>query len=158
MAVGMFDEQFKGPEDYDLWLRVASAGEKSVTRAQCMNKATCLGNQVPGGVACAIVPLTCYRCRPGSLSHDDRKFLPQVLKVLDKAFGEGGALCGYRELRTRAMAEQYYSASWMAFLRGSRMDALRLLVRAVVWYPLVDGRHQAGLWFRYLVGGVPKVG
>ncbi|GAG05160.1 unnamed protein product, partial [marine sediment metagenome] len=69
-AVGGFDEQFRGPEDYDLWMRIA-AKYPIVKTDQ---------------------PLARYRFVPGSLSMDDRTFLPQVLRVLEKAFGPGGVL------------------------------------------------------------------
>jgi hypothetical protein len=80
-------------------------------------------------------PLAGYRHTPGSLSMEDRTFLPQVLRVLDKAFAEGGALEAFPGLRRRAEAEQYFSASWMAFQRGARARAVGLLIRSVVLHP-----------------------
>ncbi|OGV85771.1 MAG: hypothetical protein A2340_15445 [Lentisphaerae bacterium RIFOXYB12_FULL_60_10] len=71
-AVGGFDEQFRGPEDYDLWMRVADRG--TVLKLE--------------------TPLARYRHREGSLSVDDRKFLPQVIRVIEKAYGPGGVLSG----------------------------------------------------------------
>ena len=103
-----FDTAFRGPEDYDLWLRMVAAG-------------TC--HYVP-------LPLTRYRATVGSLSMDDRLFLPQVLRVLDKAFAPDGVLAPYRRFRYRAKAEQFTSASWMAYNRGDRRRAVTLLLRS----------------------------
>jgi hypothetical protein len=80
-ACGGFDEQFRGPEDYDLWMRVVSNGPAAFLEAD----------------------LAWYAQRQGSLSMDDRTFLPQVIRVLDKAFAPGGALHGRRDLRRRAL-------------------------------------------------------
>lgn len=108
LDAGLFDEQFRGPEDYDLWLRIAS-------RCECLQLET---------------PLSRYRTTVGSLSMDERTFLPQVLAVLRKAFGPGGALAAHPRQRRRAYAEQYSSASWMAFNRGDRPAALRHLLHS----------------------------
>ena len=130
VAVGGFDGQFMGPEDYDLWMRVAG--------------------RYP--VLLADAPLARYRHRPGSLSLDDRRFLPQVLRVLDKAFAEGGALHGCPQLRRRALANQYWNASWMAFSRGTRPAALAFLAKAFVRDPRVGGRRKLPVLWRYLFG------
>ena len=130
---GGFDEQFRGPEDYDLWMRVAAAGR--LAHLDC--------------------PLGRYRSETGSLSMDDRKFLPQVLRVVAKAFGMGGVFHDRPGLRNMAVAAQYWSASWMAFQRNDRFAAVRHWFRAYFlgrraesrlpqkWFPL--------LW-RYLAG------
>ena len=108
LDAGGFDERFRGPEDYDLWMRVAARG--SVVKL--------------GAV------LAFYRHVSGSLSMDDRKFLPQVLAVLDKAYGPDGVLRAFPPLRRVAVATQLWNASWMAFHRGARGPAIRFLVRA----------------------------
>lgn len=108
-----FDTAFRGPEDYDLWLRLVATGN-------------CL--YLP-------LPLTRYRTTVGSLSMDDRTFLPQVLRVLDKAFGPAGVLAPYQRFRKRAIAEQFASASWMAYHRGDRKRALFLLIRSWLYGP-----------------------
>lgn len=106
--VDFFDEQFRGPEDYDLWLRI-------VAHHECLALET---------------PLSRYRTTVGSLSMDDRTFLPQVLSVLHKAFSQGGALNAHRHFRRKAYAEQFASASWMAHHRGDRKAALHWLFRS----------------------------
>jgi glycosyltransferase involved in cell wall biosynthesis len=133
LAVVLFDEQFRGPEDYDLWIRVAA--------------------RYP--VAKIDIPLSRYRILEGSSSMDDERFLPQVFSVLEKAYGPGGGLEDLQEFRSRALATQYRSASWMAFCAKKRHRAVRLWamgykLRGVsryrelrVWWPLL---------IRYLVG------
>ncbi|MEI8122702.1 MAG: glycosyltransferase [bacterium] len=182
-AVGGFDPQFRGPEDYDLWLRVAALRTAPQTTDQSEapgGRTSCEPSYVPGSdklrppeeisqrskvyglwsnvtfppgsiVSCA-TPLSRYRQAPGSLSMDDRKFLPQVVRVLEKAFTEGGSLQEYRGMRRKALANQYWHASWMAFQQGDRSTALRHLAHAVIVYPAVGGRQQLSLWKRYLVG------
>lgn len=108
LDAGLFDEQFRGPEDYDMWLRIAS-------RHECLQLETLLSR---------------YRTTVGSLSMDERTFLPQVLAVLHKAFAPDGALAAHPRQRRRAYAEQYASASWMAFNRGDRLAALRHLLHS----------------------------
>lgn len=95
------------------------------------------------------VPVSLYRQVPGSLSMDDRKFLPQVLRVLDKAFAPGGALYAHAGMKTKALANQYWNASWMAFQRGSRWGALGWWWKA--WW-LNVGLEQPirQKWFRLL--------
>ncbi len=132
-AVGGFDEQFVGPEDYDLWMRLARA-HRLVRIEQ---------------------PLSRYRLVPGSLSMDDRKFLPQVLRVLEKGFRAGGALAEFAGLREASVATQYWNASWMGFNRGARGLALRYWWRAY----RMDHSSEVGaarpwgrLLLRYLAG------
>ena len=108
MRLGGFDTSFSGPEDFDLWMRVAK--ERAVIYID--------------------TPLSFYRSAPGSLSMDDRSFLPQALRLLDKAFGRAGALSAYAGRKPEATANQYVHASWMAFQRGSKNDALRHLFAA----------------------------
>jgi len=140
--VGGFDEQFRGPEDYDLWLRIAAAGKAMKIDA----------------------PLSLYRYVPGSLSLDDRRFFPQVLRVIDKAFGEGGALSGFPHLRKAAIVRQTWHASWMAFNRGARGRAVYLSLKAIVGDALSPG-PMAPKWFPYLcrmlvgkMGGGSEIG
>ena len=121
-TVGGFDERFRGPEDYDLWLRLSGH-----VHGLLLNE-----------------PLARYRHVVGSLSMDDRRFLPEVLRVLDKAFGPGGALEAYRGSRRVALAEQYASASWMAYRRGARGTALRLLLASWRYCPGPIAREQRG--------------
>ncbi|MBN2302115.1 MAG: glycosyltransferase [Lentisphaerae bacterium] len=107
-SVGGFDESFCGPEDYELWMRLAA--KYSIISID--------------------MPLAGYRERVGSLSMDDRKFLPQVLRVIEKAFGDEGVFGNRKYLRDTAISNQLWNASWMAFSRGTRTTALVLLIRS----------------------------
>jgi glycosyltransferase involved in cell wall biosynthesis len=100
--VGGFDKQFRGPEDYDLWLRILA--------------------QYP--VVSVNSSLVGYRHVPGSLSLNDRTFLPQVLKVLKKAYSKNG-VHGGKQGYAKAAAYQYLSASWSAAERGDVWRAVQ---------------------------------
>jgi hypothetical protein len=136
--VGGFDARFRGPEDYDLWIRIVAAGPAAALE----------------------VPLAGYRYRPGSLSMDERRFLPQVLGVLDKAYAAGGGLREVPEWRHASIATQLQQASWMAFCRGARAVAVLHLLRAWGW--MMTGRRRmsypwAALLYRYVFGKRPTV-
>ncbi len=147
LAVGGFDEQFRGPEDYDLWMRVAADRRETEDgrpqTADCRPQTEDCRPQTEDGRlktemqarGRAVLlklerPLVRYRAVPGSLSLDDRRFLPQVLRVLDKAYGPAGALSGMPERRATSESAQYWSASWMAFQRGDRRVAITHWVKA----------------------------
>ena len=129
--VGGFDEQFRGPEDYDLWMRIASDHTILKTSASRCR----------------------YRQYSGSLSMDDRTFLPEVLAVLDKAFAPNGALSRLTEFRQTAISTQFWNASWMAFHRGARGTAVKYWFRALSTH-LRSGkkirRPWLGLLWRYM--------
>ena len=107
---GRFDEQFRGPEDLDLWLRIGALAE----------------------LVLMDVPLVNYRQRVGSLSMDERRFVPEIERVWQKAFREGGVFADRPELYNTALSTQYVNAAWMAFCRGKRGAAVRHLARACV--------------------------
>ena len=101
------------------------------------------------------VPVSLYRQRACSLSMDERKFLPQVLRVIEKVYGPGGALAGMPEWKNAALATQYQQASWMAFCRGSRGAALRHWLTAVrhnVAGPRRIKKSWLKLAYRYMLG------
>ena len=153
LAIGGFDEQFRGPEDYDLWIRVAAYAQreaKSIEQKPAKIAKEELRSSAGGGeensplraqrasvqysfgrILHVAVPVSFYRQTTGSLSMDERKFLPQVLRVIEKAYGPGGALSGMPEWKNAALATQYQQASWMAFCRGERVAAVRYWVVAV---------------------------
>lgn len=122
-ALGGFDEALRGPEDYDLWMRVA-AGYTMTWRSS---------------------PLAWYRDTPGRLSTDDRTFLPQVLKVLDKAYAAGGVFEG-RPGRLAARAYHYLACSRMAADRGAVGRGTALLARSLfVWpWPIPERFRRLG--------------
>ena len=103
-------------------------------------------------------PVSLYRQVTGSLSMDERKFLPQVLRVIEKAYGAGGALAGLSEWKNAALATQYQQASWMAFCRGARMTALRhwtIAVRHNLMGPKRIHKPWLRLLYRYVMGRQP---
>jgi len=131
--MGGFDEQFRGPEDYDLWMRIARDAK----------------------IAYIDVPLSQYRSEPGSLSMDDRTFLPEVLRVFAKAFADGGALSSLRDRRDAALSTQLWNASWMAFSRGDRVAAVVYWLRAYGRHLLSSGEPRRRWWpllYRYCLG------
>ena len=173
--VGSFDEQFRGPEDYDLWLRVAAlrrdgtlsscsvaelpaSGEspsgtvvgcqvvklsddypagQPLTAKQPNNSTTICDSSITGGANIVLIPIpvSLYRKVAGSLSMDDRKFLPQVLRVMDKAYGPGGVLRGLGGER-RSCGYHLLSCAWMAVERGAVGRSILLLFRALYYWPL----------------------
>jgi hypothetical protein len=120
-AVGGFRPQFRGTEDWDLWIRLARRGVRFTSAGH---------------------PTVLYRLTPGSLSSEDR-LVGQELAVLDTAAGEAATpeeraavAAGIRRLRaqqrlfeaySRAAAGSPWAARVMALgaLRGSRRVALR---------------------------------
>ena len=113
---GGFREEFRGPEDYDLWMRIAARG-------RCCRVAR---------------PLSRYRHVEGSLSLDDRTFLPQVLSVLDAAYGPGGVM-EERFSKRRAVSHQQLAAAWMAMERGAVLRAWSLYARGFITWPFSKG-------------------
>jgi hypothetical protein len=113
LRAGGFDERFRGPEDIDLWMRLVSQGA--------------------GYKVCK--PLALYREKPGSLSMDQDRFLPNILAVYDKAFAPGGALAAYGHLKRRALAGRYVSSCWSYLVCGQRAKALGLLLRSWRLHP-----------------------
>jgi hypothetical protein len=99
-----------------------------------------------------------YRVVTGSLSLDERRFLPEVMRVLGKAFGPGGALAGHPEWRSTAESMQLWNASWMAFSRQDRVSALRYWWRAYRIGSRVPSRTKRASWWllaRYVAGRFP---
>jgi hypothetical protein len=113
LKVGGFDERFRGPEDIDLWMRMAAEGPVWKIRR----------------------PLARYREQPGSLSMDPDRFLPNIVAVYEKAFGPDGALAAYRALKRRALAGRYVSAAWSHQVCGRRAQAALLILRSWLLWP-----------------------
>jgi len=123
--VGGFDEQFRGPEDLDLWMRIARQGQILQVRQ----------------------PLSRYREVEGSLSNEVRTFLPQVLAVYEKAFSKGGALSDHPEWRKRAIGSRYVSACWTELACGRPVSALKFLAKSVVLWPWrLHGEKRKPFW------------
>ncbi|WPJ97725.1 glycosyltransferase family A protein [Coraliomargarita algicola] len=108
-----FDTQFIGPEDYELWMRITA--HSAVGKLQ--------------------YPVSRYRDEVGSLSRNHETFLPEVLRVVEKAYAPGGVLRGHGS-KGRALAVQYMGASWMASESQMNGAALKLLLRSYWACPL----------------------
>lgn len=133
---GGFDTQFWRSSDYECWIRVAAEG-------------------VVGKIE---YPVARYRVSCGSLCNDHRKFLPQVLSVIDKAYGTTGALRGLGR-KQEARARQLGHVSWMAYQNGKRLAAIHLLLRSFLAAPFLSGlkgrrrMERVRCLARYLLGG-----
>lgn len=113
--VGGFDTRFRGPEDYDLWIRVLA--QYSAVKIN--------------------LPVSRYRQHEAGLSQDERKFLPEVLKVIDRAYGKDGALHAFGWIGKRqAIAYQMVGMAWVAQVSSRRYSALKLLIRSFLLWPL----------------------
>lgn len=124
-SVGGFDAHIRGPEDFDLWLRLAARGSLWFQDA----------------------PLARRRMAPSSLSMQ-AAFLPQVLGVIDRAFAPGGA-CSGRHGRRAMRSYQYLAASWAAAQRGERCTALARSAQSFLEWPFpLSGRYCRRPWAR----------
>jgi len=110
---GGFDAQFRGPEDYDLWMRVATQSK----------------------IGKVMYPVSRYRDEIGSLSRHYETFLPEVLRVLDKAYASGGSLYRIGSKR-QARAVQFLGAAWTAMESDAKWSGLILIVKSYLSYPL----------------------
>jgi glycosyltransferase involved in cell wall biosynthesis len=136
LAENGFSEVYRGPEDYDLWIRLAA--RYNMARID--------------------MPLALYRQRADSLSMNDHVFLPAVLDVLENAFSPDGALAQLQHRKRQAFSAQYWSAAWMAFCRGDRRTALRhwrASLRSDRWCKLYSFRKRAFYLLRIVFGAVP---
>jgi glycosyltransferase involved in cell wall biosynthesis len=112
--VGMFDEAIKGPEDRDLWLRIAQRYEV------------------------ALVPhlIAHYRLSPGSITSDTDKLLKAQRQFIEKHYGEEG--CG-RVARGKALSGVYKQRAETFGDRGQWSKALDNMARSLMYYPLNGG-------------------
>ena len=116
-----FDTALQGPEDYDLWLRIAEQWD----------------------VANLNVPLTGYRSVVGSLGKQAVTMEAGMGRILEK-LAERGAWIGpgRRMLRRKAYGYFYCSCAYMRAMADNRMMALCRVVRSIVSYPLPFGRGE----------------
>ena len=109
--VGEFDTRLQGPEDHDLWLRVAEA--------------------VPTGNL--DFPLTGYRDVPGSLSKQARRMEEGMLRIIAK-LGDRGAWQGRPWLRRKAYSMVYHQSAYMYGLAGAYRTAIARSIRSIACY------------------------
>jgi len=116
---GDFDTALQGPEDHDLWLRLAEMGT----------------------VATLDLPLTGYRQVQGSLSRQAttmRAGMRQILRKLDQR----NAWAGRRWLRRKAYGYCDYSCAYMAGAAGLPGRAFGDVARSMLWYPLPYAKSE----------------
>jgi glycosyltransferase involved in cell wall biosynthesis len=116
---GPFDSKLQGPEDYDLWLRVAELAQVANLR----------------------LPLTGYRAPAGSLSKQADSMSRGMGRILDK-LDERSAWHGDHLLRRKARAYCDYSCGFMFAEAGRRRTAAWRLVRSLAGYPLPFSRDE----------------
>ena len=107
-----FDEQFFGPEDFDVWLRVAARSAVAVLGA----------------------PLTCHREVEGSVQGNPERMRRCVRGVLDKADRAGGRPSLLAGLQARANLE--YRTAWQHSMQGRQWTALARVLQSFAFYPL----------------------
>jgi glycosyltransferase involved in cell wall biosynthesis len=117
--VGEFDTTLQGPEDYDLWLRIAAVS----------------------AVANVGFPLTGYRWVSESLSQNARSMAKGMRRILRK-LDEQDAWRGDRMLRRKAYGYCGYSCSIMSRASGRPFRAMRELARSILSYPLPYRRNE----------------
>jgi glycosyltransferase involved in cell wall biosynthesis len=116
---GGFDAELRGPEDFDLWLRIA---ERSP-------------------VANLPLLLTGYRIVPGSLSNQADSFLACGLQILDN-LDKRGVWQGRWLLRHQAYSFLYYQIAYVFGAKGRQGKALVTLLKSFAWYPFPYSRSE----------------
>lgn len=117
--VGEFDLGLHGPEDYDLWLRIAEVAP--------------VGNMP--------YPLTGYRNVAGSLSKQAELMHEGMRDILSKLDARG-SWRGNWVLRHKAYAYFHYSCAYMYAAAGRSREALWNAVLSFLWYPLTFQRSE----------------
>jgi glycosyltransferase involved in cell wall biosynthesis len=121
-----FDTELHGPEDYDLWLRIAETW-----------KAAVLG-----------VSLTGYRSSPLGLGNQAKTMETGMGRILEKLEGKGAwDRPGRRLLRRKAHAYYYFSCALMYGASGSHATALMRVLRSMTSYPMPFSRREVKAGF-----------
>jgi glycosyltransferase involved in cell wall biosynthesis len=110
---GEFDTKMQGPEDRDLWIRVAE-----IARVAHLDQ-----------------PLTGYRIVPGSVSQQAETCLAGMLRILGK-LDERRAWQGRWLVRRKAYAYVYHACSYLYARQRRYCPALGLALRSLACYPL----------------------
>lgn len=110
---GPFDTRMQGPEDCDLWLRVAALAPAANLQA----------------------PLSGYRHVAGSLSKQAATCRRGMLMILHK-LDESGAWQGRRWLRLKAYSYVHHSTAFLFGAAGMHGTAALLAARSLLTYPL----------------------
>ncbi|MBA4067329.1 MAG: glycosyl transferase family 2 [Isosphaera sp.] len=127
-AAGPFDPNLRGPEDHDLWIRVALRAKVGNLRAN----------------------LTGYRAAtPGSLSKNAAAMEDGMAAILGK-LEAAGVFRGRPRLRRKAWGYFRYACGYLWFRAGHHRAAVDRLARSLAGYPLPYGRGDV----RYAFGRV----
>lgn len=126
IEAGGFDPALHGPEDYDLWLRIARRGRIALLRA----------------------PLVGYRIVEGSLSQRPRTMEAGLLRIIAKLDRERAWGSGWL-LRRRARASIACSMAQLNSAAGDGPASVRKLIESLRWYPLPMARSDVRCtWMR----------
>lgn len=132
-AAGEFDTSLQGPEDYDLWLRIAAI-------AATANLDTAL---------------TGYRhATPSSLSKNAERMERDTLRILGK-MDTAGLFRGRELLRRRALGSTALTAAYVYFDARRYAAALRRIAESFWWWPLPFARSEVNAFLarpRFAVG------
>lgn len=116
---GFFDTSLQGPEDRDMWLRLASLG----------------------GVANIEEPLTGYRDVQGSVSKQAQRCYTSMRRIIAK-LDETGQLRGKWLLKRKALSQIENSVACIWSGANDYSKALSMLARSVLLYPLPYDRSE----------------
>jgi len=116
---GKFDTTLQGPEDRDLWLRIAAT-----TR-----------------IANLDLPLTGYRDVPGSVSKNIERCKAGMLRILDKLESQQ-LLRGRPMLRRKAYSYVHHSCAYLYGAAGAYGRSVRSSVKSLGIYPLPYRRDE----------------
>jgi glycosyltransferase involved in cell wall biosynthesis len=143
VRAGLFDTELQGPEDYDLWLRVAEVAP----------------------VANLEVPLTGYRMVQEGLSRQATTMHACMKRILWKV-DTRRAWRERRWLRRKAYSYFNYSTAYMFGVSGEQTKALFGVLKSFVWYPWPYRRTEVRMsWARLkllavaflrLLGALPR--
>lgn len=120
LRAGTFDVAIQGPEDRDLWLRVAEIAP----------------------IANLDLPLTGYRDVPGSVSKHAARCQAGMLRILSK-IDQQQKWHGRWLLRRKAYSYVYHSCAFLYAATGAYRAALGCSLLSAVWYPLPYSRHES---------------
>lgn len=112
--VGLFDEQMRYVEDWDLWLRLSYAG----CRMEWLKR-----------------PLCCYRIHGSTMTRNVQLMKAGMLAMFDKFYAQPGLQPEVLALREAAYANVYLNAAARAYAAGEVKEGKECLARAVALDP-----------------------
>jgi len=119
IRVGLFDERIKGPDDWDLWLRMAQQGCQMTWLKE---------------------PVCKYRIHGGNMVRNALLMKTGMIIMLDKLFAHSDLPGEIMALRDQAYANVYLNAAARAYAAGAVKEGKAWLVNAVELNPaLLEG-------------------